>query len=445
MTTFTGTVTKLRRRFALTESHTNRLNPTAATSWSIITRRGSLAAKNGKLKNLGIALCTIGLAVATSASAVTIRGSSGNDRVIGTKFGDHLSGGPGNDTVIGLNGPDRISGQAGRDRLYGNGGNDRIDAADNERDIVNCGPGRDLAMVDRGLDKTTGCEKLKFLSSKPVTKPKPTVRAPITSPGPPTPAQPTLAPAAPAPTAPAANKPGTVAPGAPAGNGFAGPADTFASTDAAYAAYQQTWYNFAGPWLHYYWSNVISGYTPVNWFGAVTQGAALTCGPHGVLTMRNNAQYCAPYGTGGGYGTLQFTSGDPGEDFIWWDDSWLFYNVFQEAGDGAVVGLLGHEYGHAVQYRLGWAGWGPGGRGYFTGSIAAELNADCLEGVFLYYMYNFSGVMDGAIASTQIGNFYAAYVSPTDPGDHGTLSQRINAINYGYQFGLDGCRTGFIF
>jgi len=68
-----------------------------------------------------------------------IYGMGGNDTLLGGQGDDRLYGGPGRDVLIG--GP-------GADKLYGGPGSDTILAVDGERDIVDCGPGRDKAVVD---------------------------------------------------------------------------------------------------------------------------------------------------------------------------------------------------------------------------------------------------------------------------------------------------------
>jgi Ca2+-binding RTX toxin-like protein len=70
-----------------------------------------------------------------------------------------LEGRGGDDVLRGLGGNDRLVGGSGRDRLFGGAGNDRLLAHDSQRDVVDCGPGRDTAIVDR-KDVVTGCEKV---------------------------------------------------------------------------------------------------------------------------------------------------------------------------------------------------------------------------------------------------------------------------------------------
>lgn len=49
--------------------------------------------------------------------------------------------------------------QGGRDCLLADAGHDKVWTADGARDLVRCGPGRDLAIVDRN-DRTRGCERV---------------------------------------------------------------------------------------------------------------------------------------------------------------------------------------------------------------------------------------------------------------------------------------------
>ena len=77
---------------------------------------------------------------------------AGNDRADGGVGNDKLDGGPGNDQVTGGPGKDTIAGGAGSDVLL---------AADGARDVVDCGAGKDTAVVD-AIDVVRGCEKVKI-------------------------------------------------------------------------------------------------------------------------------------------------------------------------------------------------------------------------------------------------------------------------------------------
>lgn len=73
---------------------------------------------------------------------------------------DALTGDRRTNVLGGRRGPDRITGGGGRDRLLGGRGRDFLLAADGERDLVDCGPGRDRAVVDR-RDRVRGCERVR--------------------------------------------------------------------------------------------------------------------------------------------------------------------------------------------------------------------------------------------------------------------------------------------
>jgi len=101
-----------------------------------------------------------------------ILGMGGNDTILGGAGDDYLDGGAGNDVITGGSGADKIFGGAGSDTIY---------AADGERDIIDCGPGRDRAVVD-SVDVVKNCEVVQTqASSTPSPTPTPT---PIPSPNP---------------------------------------------------------------------------------------------------------------------------------------------------------------------------------------------------------------------------------------------------------------------
>jgi hypothetical protein len=102
------------------------------------------------------------------AASHTRSGTAGSDRLIGGAaddllYGrggnDVLRGGAGNDILYGGGGRDVLDGGAGRDRLFGGLGDDTLKARDGKRDLVDCGPGRDTAYVDR-FDRLSGCERV---------------------------------------------------------------------------------------------------------------------------------------------------------------------------------------------------------------------------------------------------------------------------------------------
>jgi serine protease AprX len=89
--------------------------------------------------------------------AETLTGTARNDTLNGRGGPDVLNGGKGNDKIDGGSGNDRITGGPGRDTINAGTGNDVVNARDRERDVVDCGPGRDSATVDK-IDVVRNCE-----------------------------------------------------------------------------------------------------------------------------------------------------------------------------------------------------------------------------------------------------------------------------------------------
>ncbi len=92
-----------------------------------------------------------------STKGRTLVGTRRADRLVGTSRDDTLAGKGGNDKLIGGAGNDRLDGGTGRDVLLGGRHNDRLHAADGARDVVDCGAGRDRAVVD-SRDIVKHCE-----------------------------------------------------------------------------------------------------------------------------------------------------------------------------------------------------------------------------------------------------------------------------------------------
>jgi VCBS repeat-containing protein len=101
------------------------------------------------------------------SEARTLLGTSKNDSLTGTDKADLIVGARGNDTISGLGGGDclwggrggdSIDGGAGADTVLGRNGNDRIDTSSPEKDVVNCGSGRDRVIASAN-DDLRACEK----------------------------------------------------------------------------------------------------------------------------------------------------------------------------------------------------------------------------------------------------------------------------------------------
>ncbi|GAA1587998.1 neutral zinc metallopeptidase [Actinoplanes couchii] len=131
---------------------------------------------------------------------------------------------------------------------------------------------------------------------------------------------------------------------------------------------------------------------------------------------RNNAVYCSA------------------GDFIAYDVNWAFA-AFQQIGDAFVYYLLGHEYAHGVQARLGI-------RKEFT--IEQELQADCMAGAFIGDMarQQVLTMQDGDTQELADG-LAAVGDDPGQPwfapGSHGTPQQRFQSFADGYENSLAAC------
>jgi Ca2+-binding RTX toxin-like protein len=86
-------------------------------------------------------------------------GSAGNDRLSGGLGNDTLSGGEGRDLLFGSAGKDSINAGKGTDRVDAGAGNDIINVRDGQKDVVNCGLGRDSVTADK-KDVLRGCERV---------------------------------------------------------------------------------------------------------------------------------------------------------------------------------------------------------------------------------------------------------------------------------------------
>ena len=100
-----------------------------------------------------------------------LAGGGHDDTIFGLGGNDTLLGGAGDDAIYGGAGNDVITGGSGADHLYGGPGSDTIYAVDGERDIIDCGPGNDRAVVD-SVDKVVDCEVV-VRRGRPRTAPEP--------------------------------------------------------------------------------------------------------------------------------------------------------------------------------------------------------------------------------------------------------------------------------
>ena len=118
--------------------------------------------------------------MAAPCSGLVVDGTPGNDVIRGGRGDDCLRGGDGADQLYGGFGADQLDGGPGNDVIEGDqdrnvvrggAGDDRIGVSNGVIDDVDCGPGRDRVVADRG-DRLRGCEVVRFaLSPYPLVKP----------------------------------------------------------------------------------------------------------------------------------------------------------------------------------------------------------------------------------------------------------------------------------
>jgi hypothetical protein len=110
----------------------------------------------------------VGIGLPRQCFVTRLLGCSGKDRLRGTAKGETMRGGAGNDSIDAKGGDDKVfgdagndvlTGGAGRDTINGGAGNDRINARDRARDVIDCGAGTDVAVVD-AIDAVKHCERV---------------------------------------------------------------------------------------------------------------------------------------------------------------------------------------------------------------------------------------------------------------------------------------------
>jgi predicted metalloprotease len=132
----------------------------------------------------------------------------------------------------------------------------------------------------------------------------------------------------------------------------------------------------------------------------------------------NNAAYC------------------PDGDFIAYDVDWAVV-AFRRIGDAFLFYLLGHEYSHAIQVRLGIT---------YRYTIQQELQADCLAGAMIGDSVR-SKPPALTLDNGDLDEFRTGLLTVGDdpdqpwfaPGAHGTAEQRTEAFFDGYDRSVDAC------
>jgi predicted metalloprotease len=164
-----------------------------------------------------------------------------------------------------------------------------------------------------------------------------------------------------------------------------------------------------------YWAQRLgSGFSPVQRLIAYEREGEISCGSEPL--PRNNAVYCSA------------------GDFIAYDVNWAF-GAFRQIGDSFLFYLLGHEYAHGIQARLGI-------QKEFT--IQQELQADCMAGAFLGDRVREGRLLMQDDDTQELADgLEAVGDEPGQPwfaeGAHGTAQQRMDFFVDGYENSLQAC------
>jgi len=155
-------------------------------------------------------------------------------------------------------------------------------------------------------------------------------------------------------------------------------------------------------------------FEPVARVIAYEREGEIDCG--GQALGRNNAAYCSA------------------GDFIAYDVNWAF-GAFRQIGDAFIFYLLGHEYSHAVQLRLGV-------QAQFT--IQQELQADCMAGAYIGDLQRQGRLSLQPDDTRELADGLEAVGDDSGQpwfaeGSHGTARQRTQAFANGYQDSLEPC------
>ena len=95
--------------------------------------------------------CPAGATTVCAGKAITMTGSNGSDKLVGTPAADVIAGQGGNDVIKGLAGNDVLCGGAGKDRLLGGKGKDKL-LGQAGKDTLKGGPGKDRLKGGPGKD-----------------------------------------------------------------------------------------------------------------------------------------------------------------------------------------------------------------------------------------------------------------------------------------------------
>ncbi|MGE3285823.1 MAG: neutral zinc metallopeptidase [Pseudonocardia sp.] len=115
------------------------------------------------------------------------------------------------------------------------------------------------------------------------------------------------------------------------------------------------------------------------------------------------------------------------------------YDFYRRTGDGGAAFAVAHEWGHHLQDRAGVLRAATGQ----VGRIQSENQADCIGGAFLGHARD-RGILEPDDYD-DIGAILPLIASAESDmnRDHGTVQERAQAVQYGFDRGLSGCSGYF--
>lgn len=127
----------------------------------------------------------------------------------------------------------------------------------------------------------------------------------------------------------------------------------------------------------------------------------------------------------------------PRRDVVAWDNAGLMPALRQKFGDFSVAVVLAHEWGHAIQARVGFRA---------ARTVTREMQADCFAGAWVAHVKNDGGIslpvrpedLDRALAG-----FLSLRDEPgsaaSDPRAHGSGFDRVSSFQQGFDEGAKTC------
>ena len=123
-------------------------------------------------------------------------------------------------------------------------------------------------------------------------------------------------------------------------------------------------------------------------------------------------------------------------DVVAWDDENLVPQLYENFGDLAVATVIAHEWGHAIQARVGMDG----------ATVTLEQQADCFAGAWVQRLRAGESdrfTVEGSALDRALAGFLEIADQPgtsaLDPNAHGSAFDRINAFQEGLDDGATRC------